>query len=376
MNMLVTGARAPIAADLAKALALSGHRVWVADSVSFPVGAGSPFIEGALRLPPPRMDFPAFRSRLGAVACELALDAIIPTSEEVFWLAAAAPALPSSVSVRTMPLPTLDRLHHKGTFAILAASLGYGVPATHKLSQVSDLAPLGDLASWVLKPVYSRFAARTLIAPSARDLRRFNPSPDQPWLAQTRLTGRELCAYNVAAGGKLLLHVAYEPMGRVGIGASTYFSPAVHDGLRAMSERIIAATGFTGQISFDAIETPAGLAALECNPRGTSGVHLAAQQPAALAAALLGQIEPGAAPFHPEPRMLRLPLLLNHPGLWLSAPGRRQLRAAKDALAESGISLGCQARALAEIAGLALRLGLGIPAASTADFEWNGEPTA
>jgi len=374
MNVLVTGARAPIAADIAKALSLSGHRVWVADSLNSPVSAGSPYIQDALRLPPPRADFSAYRSALAATCAQFGIGAIIPTSEEIFWLAGAAPFLPPSISVRTSPLAVLDRLHHKGTFALLAASLGYGVPASHKISQASDLAQLGDLTGWVLKPVYSRFGARTLIGPTPRQLRKVRPTPDQPWLAQTRLTGRELCAYNVAAAGKLLLHVAYEPMGRIGIGASAYFSPVRHEALRLMSERIIAATGFTGQISFDTMEAPQGLAALECNPRGTSGVHLAVQQPSVLAAALLGERRELAPDFFPEPRMLRLPLLLSHPGLWMRPDGRRRLRAAQDALAAAGVPLGAQIRALAEMAGRALRAGVSIPTASTADIEWNGEP--
>jgi hypothetical protein len=374
MNILVTGARAPIAADLAKALALSGHKVWVADSLNSPVGAGSPFIQRSLRLPPPRPDFSSFQAALLTTCAEFDIGAIIPTSEEVFWLAGAAPALPPSVNLRTSPLPVLARLHHKGTFAILSANLGYGVPATHKISHESDLAQLGDLHDWVLKPVYSRFGARTLISPGPRELRNFQPTPAQPWLAQTRLIGREYCSYNVAESGKLLLHVAYEPMGRIGVGASTYFSPVRNDALRLMSERIIAATAFTGQISFDAIETPQGLAALECNPRGTSGVHLAAQQPAALAAALLGQPAALDPEILPAPRMLFLPLLLGHPGWCLRADGRRRLRAARDALAAAGIPLGAQLRALAEMSGRALRTGVSIPTASTADIEWNGEP--
>jgi len=41
MNILVTGARAPIAADIAKALAQSGHKVWMADNLRTPISASS-----------------------------------------------------------------------------------------------------------------------------------------------------------------------------------------------------------------------------------------------------------------------------------------------------------------------------------------------
>jgi hypothetical protein len=140
-----------------------------------------------------------------------------------------------------------------------------------------------------------------------------------------------------------------------------------------MSARIVAATGFTGQISFDAIETDRGLVALECNPRGTSGVHLAVQQPAALAAALLGQSVAPPALAGLEPRLLLLPLLLSQPRLLFTRSGRQALAAACDALASAGVGLWPQVRALAELATHAARRRQSLALASTHDIEWNGE---
>lgn len=373
MNVLVTGARAPIAADIAKALTLSGYQVWVADSLRAPLAASSPFVRGLVRLPGPREDFRAFYKQLAAACVEFSIEAIVPTSEEIFWLAGARPFLPTSVNVRTSTLLLLAQLHHKGTFARLAVGLGYGAPENHEIDDRIQIAQLGDPARWVFKPVYSRFATQTLIAPTTRQVDRLRPSRENPWLAQTRVTGRELCAYNVAQSGRLVLHVAYEPMIRFGVGASVYFSPVISEPLREMSERFISATNFTGQISFDVMETASGLVALECNPRGTSGVHLAAQRPEILAAALLGQLKKPEPVFLPDPRLLLLPLLLNHPGTIFHSRGRGLLRAGKDALSAAGIPLAGQAKALAEMAWRAARTGVGISRASTADIEWNGE---
>ena len=374
MNILITGARAPIAADLARAMATAGHKVWVGDSFGSPIGAASPHIQSLIRLSSPRLNFRRFVSDLIAACADNSIDVIIPTSEEVFWLAGAVPFLPESVDIRTSPLPVLEQLHHKGQFARLATSLGYGVPENYEVTQLSDLARLGgEPTGFVFKPVYSRFATRTLIFPTVGEIARLRPSPAHSWLAQTRVSGRELCAYNVAHAGRLLLHAAYEPKYRIGVGAGIYFSPVSHEKLRSMSERIIGETGFTGQIGFDAMETKHGLVALECNPRGTSGVHLAVQQPLVLAEALLGrQME--AAPFLAAPRMLLLPLLLNYPGLVFRSESRRKIRAAQDALAAAGIPLWAQAKALAELGWLAIRTRRSLPLASTADLEWNGEP--
>ena len=373
MNVLVTGARAPITADLAQALTLSGHHVWVADSVPTPIGAASPHIRGVFRLPPPRTDFAGFVDRLRTLCTEATIDAIVPTSEEVFWLARTIPHLPKSVDVRTSPLSVLSRLHHKATFARLAISLGYGAPENHELSTPADLARISDPTRFVFKPAYSRFATRTLLSPTARQLAHVRPTPTQPWLAQTRLYGRELCSYNIAVAGRLVLHVAYEPLFRVGVGSSTYFSPVEHPPLRAMCAQFIATTAFTGQISFDTIDTSTGLVAIECNPRGTSGVHLAAQRPAAFASALLGLSTETVPPFAPAPRMLLLPLLLNHPAALFHSSSRARLRSARDVFAHAGISLFAQLRALATLALSAARQRTTIPTAATADIEWNGE---
>lgn len=371
MNVLVAGARAPIAADLARALSLAGHRVWATDSLRWPLAAASPFIAGYVRLPPPRQAFGRFCDELAATCTRLAIEAIVPTSEEVFWLGGARDRLPPRVDLRTSPLPLLARLHHKGKFARFAATLGYGAPAAIELHSPADVAALRNPSRYVFKPVYSRFAARTLLSPSARELARLHPSAAEPWLAQTRIHGRELCAYNVAHDGRVLLHVGYEPLVRHGFGASISFGPVDHAGLRELSARIVAATGFTGQISFDVIESiDGGLVALECNPRGTSGVHLAAQHPKILATAVLGQLTTPVASLAFEPRQLHVPMLLNHPPAWRQWREGRE----RDALRAAGLSLGSQVRSLLEMTLLAARHGTSIARASTADFEWNGEP--
>src|SRR5262245_40451594 len=109
MNLLVTGARAPVAADIARALASAGHRVWVADSVRYPVAAASPWIVGSVRLPSPRTDFLAFRTALAGVCLRQSIECIVPSVEEIFWLAGAASHLPPGVRLRASPLPVLKR---------------------------------------------------------------------------------------------------------------------------------------------------------------------------------------------------------------------------------------------------------------------------
>ena len=371
MNILVTGARAPIAADLVHCLIRLGHRVWTADSMLFPVGRFSPGSEAYLRLPSPRYDFAAFSNRLVELCREHSIELVIPTSEEVFWLA----AVPLPQPCRGFyPSPEiLHELHHKHRFALLAEKLGYGSGGNQLLSSRGNLMEwlsVAELDKSVLKPVYSRFASRTLISPTVEQVLSINPTEEFPWLAQKKAHGQEYCIYNIASDGKLLLHLAYQPRWRAGQGAGIYFVPVEDLSLRQLSMEFIAATRATGQICFDVIATASGLVALECNPRGTSGAHLAAQHPDHFARALLGE-KISLPPTSPV--MLALPMLMYHPGLLFSPSGRQAWHLAKDAMRNARIPFPAQTLATCELAFRAFCGGRNLLEQSTQDIEWNGE---
>ncbi|WP_404420549.1 hypothetical protein [Nibricoccus sp. IMCC34717] len=298
---------------------------------------------------------------------------MIPVSEEVFWLALAAPSLPKNVSVRTSALPVLEGLHHKAKFASMAGEIGYGAPENHLVSSPSELRCFADPQRWVFKPVYSRFASRLLVKPDKRALSRIRPTPTDPWLAQTFVPGVERCCYNVAENGRILFHVAYSPVERLGVGAGLYFEPYESGALFELSRRFIEATAFTGQISFDVIESGDQLVAIECNPRGTSGVHLGVQHSEQLSEALLGIVSASPKPICTSPRMLRIPLLLTNPWRLFTRSGLQRLSSANDALTEAGIGLGSQTMALAEMIFRAIRQRIPLREATTWDIEWNGE---
>ena len=206
MNILVTGARAPICSDIVRALVSAGHRVWTSDSMLFPVGRFTPGSEGYVRLPAPRTDFPAFAAALVATCERLGIERIIPTSEEVFWLSAVR-GLPTTCVGVYPPLHILGHLHNKKTFAALACRLGYGAQVNHTLQSKEDVTAFAqgaDLQAFVFKPVYSRFASEVLVSPTLKQLAGIAPSPENPWLAQSRAVGQEFCVYNVAVEGKLI----------------------------------------------------------------------------------------------------------------------------------------------------------------------------
>ena len=94
------------------------------------------------------------------------------------------------------------------TVAQTAEKLGYGSGGNQLLSSRGNLMAWLDVAELdksVLKPVYSRFASRTLISPTVEQVLSINPTQEFPWLAQKKALGQEYCIYNIASDGK---HVA------------------------------------------------------------------------------------------------------------------------------------------------------------------------
>ncbi|MCC6192691.1 MAG: hypothetical protein IT318_27020 [Anaerolineales bacterium] len=377
-RVALTGGRAPATLELARLLARAGHTVFVAESARWPLTRGAPGVAGSWRVPPPRQDPAGFVAALERLLSAERIDLLVPTCEELFYVARARDQLAAHCRVLCAPLEVLHALHHKGRFATLAAHYGLAAPETRLLASAADLrAALARPGAWVLKPAYSRFAARALLPPhAARALARVQPTPGAPWVAQRYVRGRALCTYSVAHAGRLAAHAAYPVTWSAGQGAAIYFEAEAHSAARAWVEAFVAQANFSGQIAFDFIEdAQARLWALECNPRLTSGVHLLAAHPgfaAALWAVGAQVVTPPAGP----PRMLAGALWLyglrSRHGLraWL-----RALRAGKDVISAPGDRAAAlrQWLALAEFGLRAARLGVSALAAATADIEWNGE---
>lgn len=370
---MVTGARAPVALHWAWALRAAGRRVHLADSLRWPIGRG--FAGGYLRHAPPGFDLEGFRRDLLQLCARHGIGLIVPTCEEVFWLAQIAPDLAAAgVRVFAPSFPLLAQVHDKGTFIALCAGFWPHLPQTRRLTSVADLEGLPDLAGLVLKPAFSRFATRTLVRPRPAQVARLRPSPGDPWVAQAFLPGREVCAFGIAVAGKVTALAVYHPLYRAGQGAGIYFEPVEPGPALGFVRAFAQATGWTGQLSFDLIETEAGIAPIECNPRATSGLHLL-RDPGALVAALAGG-GPVLVPGDARPQCVRLAMWLY--GAWGArrrwGAFRADLARADEALEWGGarVGLAAQLRAVAEIGGVALRRGQGLQAASTADIEWNG----
>lgn len=379
MQVLILGARAPACLEWARAFSAAGWRVTTADSLAWPVTRASRAVSAYVRLPEPRHATDAWVDTLRRLIDEHSIDLILPTCEEAFYLAHFRDQLKPSCRIMTAVFASMHCLHHKYRFAEMTAGWPIEAPETRLLETTDAVAALvAEAQGWVFKPVYSRFASRTLIQPGVEALAQVRPSCAQPWVAQRFVTGREHCSFSLLVDGKLTAHACYHPRYRVGRGSGIYFEFTNPGPVRAFLEHFGTVTGYTGQVGFDFIEAPNGcFHVLECNPRATSGIHLFDDQPEALVAALLGEGRTNVLLPTPAPRMVTLAMLLfaapRHaftPVFW------SDFGAARDVIMRPGdfAPLLAQIPGFFEIVGRALIRRSGLLAAATADIEWDGQP--
>ncbi|MCW4454429.1 hypothetical protein OK348_06435 [Flavobacterium sp. MXW15] len=381
-SVLITGARAPIALDLARRFHAHGWRVHVADSVPAHAAGASRAVAGRHRIAPPRHAPEAFAADLSRLVHEHRIDLLLPTCEEVFYVAHLRHRLPAQLRVLADDFDRLRSLHSKWEFLALARAAGLPVPDSARVASLAEARDWTAGRAVVLKPEFSRFGVHVRLYPHGIPADAA-PLPDgQPWVVQQLCAGTEYCSYAVAERGRLLAHAVYQPRHRLRRSASYYFAPAAPPGLREHAAALVAQLGCSGQVAFDWIVAGDGRAhVIECNPRGTSGLHLFAPGdalPRALAGDGDGVLEPGhrrAAMLAPLMYLDALPRALAAGRL---AQWHADLRAGDDVLARPGdrAPLPATLRDLGHYGLQAARRRISLRAASTADIEWDGAPLA
>lgn len=379
-TVLITGARAPIALDLARSFDGAGHSAHLADSVRPWSARLARHAKGRLHLlSPPRFAFDQFATDLKHLVEKLDPKWIIPTCEEVFYVAEAGARYGFAHRVFA-PSPALLRtLHSKFEFAAFARANGVKAPETTRVVSRDALAAWRDRADHiVLKPEFSRFASHTRVRPTTAEFDAVTPTQEAPWVVQSFAAGEEICIWSASVAGEVVAFAAYKPLWRLGQSASFYFQTENDPALLAMTRTIAKATGASGQLSFDVIRGADGsITPIECNPRGISGIHLFDSDPR-LARAMLGEIAlqtPHAEARHLAPAMW----LLGAPAAF--ATGKlgafnRDLSRSKDVLRVAGepwLGLGALLDA-GRFTLVGLSRGRSASGQSTDDIEWNGEP--
>jgi predicted ATP-grasp superfamily ATP-dependent carboligase len=377
-TVLITGARAPVALHHARLFHAAGWRVVLADMPARPLSGASRACALYQRLPSPRFHPEDFTDAVEAVVEREKPSLIVPTCEEVFYLAALRERRGLGAELFAPGLDLLKTAHNKHDFVRQCEEFGIAVPETRLLTSPEDLIGLSkEAGNLVFKPVWSRFAGQVLVAPTPAKLKHVVPSTAMPWVAQERLQGEELSAYAVARGGKVLAVSMYRSLYRAGAGAGICFEPVRDVAARAFVETFARNTGWTGQVSFDLMRLEDGsVRPLECNPRATSGLHFFNG-----ADRFVYALTQGGDEVSPDVKSIQAVRL----AMWIyglpAALRSRDIRRFRKVLGAAEELLGtgddpapgrAQIPALLEIAAIALRNRIRLQSATTRDIEWNG----
>lgn len=278
-RVLVTSSRMPFAVDVIRKLGEAGHEVFASDTFSLAPGSHSKYVVADLTTPSPNEDPDAFVDVLREFVDDHGIELLLPCFEEVFYLAQRPDRLGNGVAVFASDLAILTRLHHKAEFAALCHEIGLDVPPTVVVEDRDELrAATRALGRFFARPSFSRGGVDLYTNSGSLagqlTLDDCSPTPKNPWIVQPFVEGHDVCTASVAVRGRVAAHATYvHPQTFEGTGGVTFESIEAPDVLRA-TQRIVEATGYHGQISFDFLRTEQGLVPIECNPRPTAGVTL------------------------------------------------------------------------------------------------------
>ena len=201
-------------------------------------------------------------------------DLIVPTCEEVFYFAKLKNQMKMD-AIFCDHFEKLESLHNKMFFSQASQAWSIQTPETFLLTSAADWQQLKlKSENFVFKPVYSRFAAKTIIGPSEDQLAQTLDWSQGSWVAQLKKKGLEVCIYAVCFKGELKAFCAYRPTFRVGQGAGIYLEAFYDERLLNFCIEFAHKNEFHGQVAFDLIldQHDQNFWLLECNPRATSGV--------------------------------------------------------------------------------------------------------
>lgn len=270
MNVLITGGRSPYTLDLIRMFGKAGHEVFVVEFFSVYLSRFSKHVHRSFIITAPNENFERFEDEFLGVLRTHKIDLVLPTCEEIFHLAKIRDKIEVHAKAFFEDFPSLKNLHDKYSFIKMLEKKAMEAPKTFLLSDYH-----GELKGKkvVLKKVFSRFASNVHIIPeSGVDSLLLDK---KEWVIQEFIPGLEISLYVVLNEGKVGAYSAYSKSYAVNGGATTHFKHFADKKVEVWINRFFEGTHYTGQFSFDLIIDQAGVIfPIECNPRGTSGIHL------------------------------------------------------------------------------------------------------
>jgi len=282
MKVLCTTSRMPFAVDEIRKLGEQGHQVYAADTFRTAPGSHSAEVYERVVVPAPRQETEAFIAAIAELAAREGIEILVPMFEEVFYLARHRDDLPSSMQLFCPPFDTLARVHDKASFLRMCGEIDVPVPETVVATSSEELRKaIAGFPRYFARAAYSRGGVELLTntgplagTVSVDDI---TPTPDNPWVVQAFVEGKDLCSFSVAHNGRIATHCTYEHPRTIEHAGGIEFVSVDEPRTLALAQQVAEATNYTGQLSFDwLVQDDGSISIVECNPRPTDGVTLMA----------------------------------------------------------------------------------------------------
>lgn len=272
-NILIIGGRSPAALEMSRLLS-NKHKIFVTDSFHFGICKYSKHVEKYYKIESPRFNTHLFLSSIIDIIKENKIDLVIPMNEEIFYVSILKSKLKEYTTVFCEDIDIIKKLHSKKTIHDMVKDIGeIKSPKTEFINNQEELNKINEKEiNFIAKLEYSRFAND--IYKNPKELNFQNLECKNKWLFQEYIEGIEYCTYTIAKEGKILGSSCYKPLYRINDSASVYFESVYHEKINEFIKAFVEKYQFTGQIGFDIIEKDNEIYLIECNPRGTSGIHL------------------------------------------------------------------------------------------------------
>ena len=267
MRVLITCARTPIAIEWVKVFKKIGAKIILTDSLKYPIAS---FESGItyIKIASPKLEFEKYKKDMQKLIEDS--DLLIPNCEDIFYLAKLRDEQDFKASFFMPDSSLLFSLHNKYEFFKHINSY-VKKPKTELIYNKNSIKISKDT---ILKPIYSRFGNDVIRDITKERIESIECSEKYPWVQQQKIEGKAICNYAVIENGEVISHTAYEPKYLLNNSAATYFTPYSDSRLDNFIKKFAKDTNYTGQVAFDFIDNGKDLFVLECNPRGTSGLHI------------------------------------------------------------------------------------------------------
>lgn len=351
-TVLVSGGKMTKALHLARAFHLAGHRVVLAESEKYRFTGHrlSRAVDRFYTLPD--ATDPRYPQALADIIIRERAELFVPVSSPAASVpeATVADLVGDRCEILHGSAALIATLDDKRDFSTLCASLDLPVPECQLITDPADVERFDFVPgrSYVLKRLAYNPVGRTDLTPLRREtpqqnaefVRSLGISPTDPWLLQEYVDGQEYCTHSTIRNGVVTVYGCCESSA-VQLNYGAVDKPEI----RSWVERFAAATGVSGQISFDFIEGADGRPyAIECNPRTHSAITMFHDHPDVAHAYLTDghptiTPQPGSTPtywiYHEFWRLLRGPDRVRR--LRAIARGRDAIFAAWDPLPYLGV---------------------------------------